>query len=230
MNSSRRASSLITGRLATGDEVVGINHSNRKLLCLHTQIYSSGILWPVTTRGSPNTLSPAELGAWQGLLRATAQLHRLLDADLKRSHHLSGSEYDVLIQLGLAPHRRLRMTTLAEEVLMSPSGLTRLVDQLVRDGLLVRKRREDDSRSFDAVLTPTGRARLKAANRTHLQRVRELFLDRLSDVQLQQLADIWNAVDPKLIAGNPRESSASVHSDGPDGAAGMPDRDASNWM
>jgi DNA-binding MarR family transcriptional regulator len=150
----------------------------------------------MSTRGSPDRLSPSELGAWQGLLRANAQLLRLLDSDLKHSHHLSGSEYDVLIQLGLAPARRLRMTTLAEEVLMSPSGLSRLVDELERNGLVVRERRDDDARSVDIVLTPTGRTRLKAANRTHLQRVRELFLDRLSDDQLQQLAEIWDAVDP----------------------------------
>ena len=149
-------------------------------------------------RGSPNTLSPAELAAWQGLLRTNAQLLRLLDANLKRSHHLSGSEYDVLIQLGLAPRRRLRLTTLAEEVLMSPSGVSRVVDELARQGLVARERREDDARSFDAVLTPTGRARLKAANRTHLQQVRELFLDRLSDVQLRQLTEIWNAVGPGI--------------------------------
>jgi DNA-binding MarR family transcriptional regulator len=160
------------------------------------------------TRGSVSRLSPAELGAWQGFLRANAQILRLLDADLERSHHLSGSAYDVLIQLGLAPRRRLRLTALADEVLMSASGLSRLVDELEREGLVVRERCQVDARGYDAVLTPIGRARLKAANRTHLQGVRDLFLDRLSDIQLQQLAEIWNAVDPKLIAGNQRESSA----------------------
>jgi DNA-binding MarR family transcriptional regulator len=166
-----------------------------------------------STRGSADRLSPAELGAWQGFLRANARLGRLLDDDLERAHQLSESKYDVLIQLGLAPGRRLRMTTLAEEVLMSPSGLSRLVDELARERLVVRERREDDGRSVDVVLTSTGRTRLKAANRTHLHGVRELFLDRLSDAQLQQLAEIWNAVDPNLIAGRPRESSASARAD-----------------
>jgi DNA-binding MarR family transcriptional regulator len=169
----------------------------------------------MTTRGSPNRLSPAELGAWQGFLRANARLGRRLDADLERSHDLSESKYDVMIQLGSAPHRRLRMTTLAEQVLMSPSGLSRLVDELERENLVVRERREDDARSFDVVLTPSGRTRLQAANRSHLQRVRELFLDRLSDSQLQQLAEIWNAVDPTLIAGNPRTSPPSTASKRP---------------
>lgn len=146
------------------------------------------------SRGSADRLSPAELKAWQGFLRVHALLDRELDADLRRSHGLSGSTYDVLIQLGVAPRKRLRMTALSEQVLMSPSGVSRLVDGLERDGLVTRERSEDDARSFDVVLTPTGRARLKAANRAHLERARELFLDRLSDAQLQQLAEIWDAL------------------------------------
>ena len=143
---------------------------------------------------SPNKLSPDELEAWQGFLRTNSQVARLLDGDLARLHGLSESRYDVLIQLGLAPRRRLRMTTLAQEVLMSPSGLSRLVDELEGEGLVARERRDDDARSFNVVLTPTGRSRLKSANRTHLRRVRELFLDRLTDAQLRQLSEIWEAV------------------------------------
>jgi DNA-binding MarR family transcriptional regulator len=110
---------------------------------------------------------------------------------------MPGSSYDVLIALALAPRRRLRMTELAEQVLMSPSGLTRIVDQLVREGLVEREQREDDGRSFDAVLTPEGRTRLRAANESHLQHVRELFLDRLSDTQLKQLAAVWRKIEPR---------------------------------
>lgn len=148
-------------------------------------------------RGSADKLSPAELVAWQGFLRSSTRLGRQLDADLRRSDRLSGNDYDVLIQLGMAPRRRLRMTALAEQVLMSPSGVSRLVDELEREQLVARERHEDDARSYEVVLTPAGRARLKSANRAHLQRVRELFLDRLSDAQLEQLADIWDAVTPE---------------------------------
>ncbi len=162
------------------------------------------------SRGSADRLSPDELRAWQGFLRASARLDRVLDADLERSHQLSGNDYDVLIQLGTAPGRRLPITTLAEQVLMSPSGLSRLVDELERERLVVRERREDDARSFNVVLTRTGRASLKKANRTHLERVRELFLDRLSDTQLQQLADIWDAVDGALTASSPQPAQAST--------------------
>src|SRR3954452_16472081 len=105
-------------------------------------------------RGPADRLAPGELVAWQGFLRANARLTRLLDADLRSAHGLSGNAYDVLIQLGVAPRRRLRMTTLAEQVLMSPSGISRLVDELEREGLVARERNEQDARSFEVVLTP----------------------------------------------------------------------------
>ena len=159
-------------------------------------------------RGSPSKLSPDELEAWQGFLRTNSRVARLLDADLARRHGLSESRYDVLIQLGLAPRRRLRMTTLAQEVLMSPSGLSRLVDELQSEGLVERERRDDDARSFDVVLTPAGRSRLRAANRTHLQRVRELFLDRLTDAQLPQLSEIWKAIGRSPTDGSTDERMA----------------------
>jgi DNA-binding MarR family transcriptional regulator len=157
----------------------------------------------VPARGTKSKLSPEEAAAWQGLVRLNARMLRELDADFARTHRLSNSAYDVLIQLALAPRRRLRMTALAEEVLMSPSGLTRVVDQLERDGLVERERRTDDARSFDAVLTPEGRTRLRAANETHLARVRELFLDRLSDEQLAQLVAIWGTIGPELTGVTP---------------------------
>src|SRR5689334_2415770 len=95
-------------------------------------------------RGSADQLSDAELAAWQGFLRSSARLGRVLDADLRRAHRMSGNDYDVLIQLGLAPRRRLRMSTLAEQVLLSPSGVSRLVDELEREGLVARERHGED--------------------------------------------------------------------------------------
>jgi DNA-binding MarR family transcriptional regulator len=167
------------------------------------------MLCPMPRRGTADKLSSRELQAWQGFIRGNARIQRVLDADLKRTHGLSGNDYDVLIQLGTAPRSRLRMSTLAEQVLMSPSGLSRLVDELERQGLVTRERRPDDARSFEVVLTTVGRSRLKAANRTHLERVREHFLGRLSDEQLEQLAEIWRAVDPGLVTGSPDLSSES---------------------
>jgi DNA-binding MarR family transcriptional regulator len=150
----------------------------------------------VSKRGTADRLSPEELRAWQGFLRTGTRLERSLDADLRRESGLSGKDYDVLIQLGLAAGRRLPMTALAAEVLMSPSGLSRLVDDLERRGLVERERHETDARSVEVVLTATGRKDLRAANRRHLKLVRELFLDRLDDDQLRRLAAVWDATEP----------------------------------
>ena len=147
-------------------------------------------------------LSQDELAAWQGMLRTNAYLLRELDKDL-RSYGLNLNSHDVLLQLALAPRLRLQMTALAEAVVLTPSGLTRLVDQLERDGLVVRERREDDARSYDTVLSPQGRKLLKAANKAHLDRIRELFITHLSETQITHLIDVWNAVDPRFVAGSP---------------------------
>jgi DNA-binding MarR family transcriptional regulator len=116
-----------------------------------------------------------------------------------RTHQLSLSSYEVLLQLALAPGRRLKMTALAKGVLLSPSGLTRVVDQLQREGLVTREQREDDGRSLDTVLTTDGQRRLRVINHRHLERVRELFLDHLSEAQLEQLTEIWSALEPRTM-------------------------------
>src|SRR5687767_3327298 len=98
-------------------------------------------------------LSSAELTAWRTFLRAHAQVTRRLEADLVAEHDLSLPTYDVLVQLSEAPDRRLRMTELAERVLLSRSGLTRLVDRLEREGLVHRQACPSDARGTHAVLT-----------------------------------------------------------------------------
>lgn len=158
----------------------------------------------MTRRGTPKKLSGDELAAWQGLLRVNARLVRALEDDLKRSHQLPRSGYDVLLQLGRARDRTLRMSELADEVLMSHNGLSRVVGQLEAAGLVTRERDPRDGRAVHVGLTPEGRTTLRAANVSHIARVRELFLDRLSDEQLQQLRAIWDAIDPALVAGRPR--------------------------
>jgi DNA-binding MarR family transcriptional regulator len=146
-------------------------------------------------------LSREELAAWQGLLRANAYFLRELDKDLQRSYRLNSSSYDALLQLGLTPQGRMRMTDLSDAMLYSPSGLTRLVDQLEQEGLIVRERRADDARSYDAVLSPEGWELVQAATVAHIKCVRELFIDRLSEAQIMQLIDIWDTVDPRFISG-----------------------------
>ncbi len=143
---------------------------------------------------SKSALSPLELDAWRGMLRTHAELISRLDAELQRAHDLPLSSYDVLVQLEGAPDGRLRMTELAGAVLLTRSGLTRLVDRLVTAGLVERERCPTDARGLYAVLTDRGRARLREARPTHLRGVRAHFLSRLDDDDLHRLGGIWERV------------------------------------
>ena len=136
-------------------------------------------------------LADHELAAWRGFLRAHADLVRELDTELTAEHSLSLSAYDVLVQLAHSPQGRLRMSELADSVLLSPSGLTRLVDRLGDEGLVERLPCDDDARGYFAAVTDTGRERFEAARRTHLDGVRRLFLRHFSDAELRQLGEQW---------------------------------------
>jgi DNA-binding MarR family transcriptional regulator len=145
---------------------------------------------------SPVLLDREELGAWRGLLRVHAGMTKALDAELVREHGLPLSSYEVLLFLADAPDGRLRMSELAEGVLLSRSGLTRLVDRMERDGLLRRERCEDDARGYHALITDKGRELFGRARRTHLDGVRERFLSHLSTEELRTLARLWEKLAP----------------------------------
>ena len=145
---------------------------------------------------APALLDRAELGAWRGLLRVHSRMTKALDAELIAEHGISLSSYEVLLFLADAPDGRLRMSELADGVLLSRSGLTRLVDRMERDGLLRRERCEDDARGFNALITAEGRDLFQSARRTHLDGVRELFLSHLSADELRTLARLWEKVAP----------------------------------
>ena len=110
----------------------------------------------MATQESSVDLSTAELGAWRGLLRVHTALVKALDAELAAAHNLPLSSYEVLITLESAPGRKRRMAELADSVLLSRSGMTRLVDRLEKDELLVRDTCTDDGRGCYAVLTEKG--------------------------------------------------------------------------
>jgi len=123
----------------------------------------------------------ARLDAWRSFLHAHARLTRRLDEELQTAHHLSLAEYDALVQLAGSPGRRLRMSVLAERVLLSRSGLTRLVDRLEAADMVRRSACATDARGAEAILTTTGVQRLRAASQTHLAGVQRYFLDVLDD-------------------------------------------------
>jgi DNA-binding MarR family transcriptional regulator len=121
-----------------------------------------------------------DLGAWRSFLQAHARLLRQLDEELQAAHGVSLAEYDALLQLASAPERRLRMSVLADRVLLSRSGITRLVDRLAADGMIERYACPTDARGSMAAITQLGVTRLRAASRTHLDGVRRYFLDVVS--------------------------------------------------
>jgi len=134
-------------------------------------------------------LDDLEMHAWRSLLRAHARLIGRLDAELQAAQGMSVTDYGVLVNLSEAEDGRMRMSELADRLLLSPSGLTRRLDGLVSAGLVERHRCPTDRRGAYAVLTPAGRGRLESAAPDHVDQVRRHFVDRLSRRQLAALAD-----------------------------------------
>jgi DNA-binding MarR family transcriptional regulator len=149
-----------------------------------------------TQRQTGVRLGAQELAAWRGFLRVQSSLFRELDAELTAAHDLPLRSYEVLLLLEDAPQRRLRMSDLSRSVLLSPSGVTRLVDRLQREGLVDRERCPEDGRGYFAVLSDAGERRLQEARATHLAGVRRLFLDRLGADDLRRLATYWDLLVP----------------------------------
>jgi DNA-binding MarR family transcriptional regulator len=151
---------------------------------------------PVAAPPAAGELTPTELAAWRGMLRVHTALVRALDAELEQAHDLPLTHYDVLIYLRSAPGRRLRMAELADSVLLSRSGVTRLVDRLEREGLLARDSCDSDGRGMFAVLTEKGEALLAHARATHLDGVRERFVRHFDAGELALMATWWDRVLP----------------------------------
>ena len=143
------------------------------------------------TREGEDRLSADEIAAWKGMLRTHRDLVVSLDSQLERDHSLPLSSYEVLMVLADSEGGRARMGELADQLLLSRSGLTRLVDRLVRQGLVERTPCEDDARGLYAAITRSGRAKLKRARPTHLDGVRRLFFSKLTDSDLAALAAAW---------------------------------------
>jgi DNA-binding MarR family transcriptional regulator len=143
-------------------------------------------------------LNDDEQRLWRAWLRVHARLVARLDAELQTDHGLSSADYEVLVNLSEAPERSLRMAELAERLRLSPSGLTRRLDGLVRDGLVERRKCPSDGRGSLAVLTDAGFARLVGAAPTHVAGVRRYFVDPLSAAEQRELMGSLNAIEALL--------------------------------
>jgi len=130
--------------------------------------------------GPPRADDPA-IGPWRTFLHAHAHVTRRLDDELRREHGMSLAEYDALLQIATAPGHRLRMNQLADRVLLSRSGVTRLIDRLVEDGSVERSSCVNDARGAEAVLTRGGLERLRRASATHLEGIRRWFVEPIPE-------------------------------------------------
>jgi DNA-binding MarR family transcriptional regulator len=139
-------------------------------------------------------LDKLEFRAWRAFLYAYATVVPTLDRELVSAQGLSLNQFEVMTWLARAGKRGLRMNDLASRVVLSPSGVTRAVDQLERKGLVERCVFEGDKRGYLSTLTSEGRAFLRKATNVHLQGLREHFLNHLSRTELEHLAAALEAV------------------------------------
>jgi DNA-binding MarR family transcriptional regulator len=148
----------------------------------------------VSSQIALESVTDAEFAAWRGFVRVHASVVKQLDADLEASHQIPLTSYEVLATLAEQPGGKLRMCDLADAVALSRSGLTRLVDRLGRDGLIERAECTSDARGAYAVLTDTGRERLREAQPMHREVVERRFLAYFSEEELRALASYWERV------------------------------------
>jgi DNA-binding MarR family transcriptional regulator len=152
---------------------------------------------------SGNCTGESEVLTWIRFVATNAAISRELEARLMGAHGLTLSDYDVLVQLARSPERKLRNIELAKAVVLTRSGVTRLVDGLEKDGLVARASCPSDKRGTFVRITDQGLERLREAAGTHLQGVRELFLERLGDDGRAQMDE--------LLATLPRGAECTEH-------------------
>ena len=133
------------------------------------------------------SLQAPEIRAWAQLLRTHAALTRRFTSDLLEQHGLTLNDYEVLLHLAHAPERRLRRVDLVDRILLTASGITRLLAGLERAGYVGRATCPSDARVTYAVLTNEGYAKLREAAPTHVGGIRELFAERFSPAELATL-------------------------------------------
>ncbi|HET7130354.1 MAG TPA: MarR family transcriptional regulator [Gaiellaceae bacterium] len=133
---------------------------------------------------------PLQLESWVSFLRAHAAITRELSAQLQREHDLTLNDYEVLLHLSRAEDGRMRRVDLAQQVVLTASGITRLLEGLERAGYVRKESCASDARVSYAALTDEGQAKLRAAAETHLRGIDELFVSRYSGSELTALAEL----------------------------------------
>jgi DNA-binding MarR family transcriptional regulator len=148
----------------------------------------------------PDAFTTEEFGAWRGLIRMREATMREIDRRLQEQGELSLADYGVLITLVTAPHLRLRMSDLGARRMLTPSGITRVVTRLEERGLLRREADPADGRAAFASLTRPGLEALRRAQVVHHATVRELYLGRLTERELDRLAQLYEKALPGIVS------------------------------
>ena len=142
-------------------------------------------------------LTDKEMRAWRTYIETFGDLIAAIERDLAE-HDLTLGDYQVFVYLSEAPNRSMRMCDLADLLQLSPSGLTRRLDGLVKAGFVTREPSTDDRRVMLATLTPSGFAVLEAAAPDHVESVRRHIFDHLDDAQVEAMASIFQAIKDGL--------------------------------
>jgi DNA-binding MarR family transcriptional regulator len=141
--------------------------------------------------------------AWAGLQRAHRELTRRLEATLDERYGLSLSALELLGRLARADERRRRLSRLADDVELSLSRVSRIVDALERRGLVERRPCPEDTRATNAWLTDAGLALVREAQAEHLADVQHRFLDRLSTDELDTLGRVFTRLAEDRVTPQP---------------------------
>jgi DNA-binding MarR family transcriptional regulator len=153
--------------------------------------------------------SAAALDAWVRLLRGSAALRRALSAELQGSHGLSINDYEALLVLSRAEDGRMRRVDLADSLVLTASGVTRMLDGLEHAGLVEKGVCESDARVSYAVLTGKGREALRSASADHITSIRAFFEERYSAAELETLAELLKRL-PDAAAADGEACSAAA--------------------
>ena len=148
-------------------------------------------------KSDPRWLTPREMRAWRSYIIASRRMLEALDSDLA-GYELSMADYEVLAQLSDAPDRRLRMSELAEISMVSKSRLSHRMKVMEKAGWVRREECPQDRRGFFAVMTDKGFKAIEKAAPTHVESVRNRFLDHLTVKDQEDLSKIFDRVQSQL--------------------------------
>ncbi len=135
--------------------------------------------------GMTRWLTDEEQTLWRGWIAVSMLLPDRLNRDLQESHGLTGTDYQILVELSESPKRRMRMSTLADRVQLSRSRLSHQIDRMTKAGLVTREVCEQDGRGMFAVLTEQGWDTIVAAAPDHVESVRRNLLDQLTPEEFE---------------------------------------------